>query len=118
MKKKVAIGLTMLLVLSFSSMAFAASADVPDWYQEMRDWRQERVETALDEGLLTEEQAEWQQERWEAMDAYRLENGFAGGFGLCHGGFGGGFGGRGMMGGFGGPFGGFNQNSNPFTQTF
>ncbi len=127
MKKNVAIGLTLLLVLSLSVVAFAESADAPDWYLEMREWREERVEAAQEEGLITEEQAEWQRERWEAMDEYRLDNGFTEGYGPCHGGvagesfrggFSGGFGGRGMMGGFGGPFGGFNQNSNPFTQTF
>ncbi len=107
MKKKVAIGLTLLLVLSLSVVAFAESVDAPEWYQEMKEWRQERVEAALEEGLITEDQAEWQHERWEAMDEYRLENGFEEGFGPCHGGvagesFNGGFGGRGMMGGFGG----------------
>ncbi len=110
MKKKIAIGLTMLLVLSLSAMAFAESVDTPEWYQEMKEWRQERVDTALEEGLITQEQAEWQRDRWEAMDEYRLENEFVEGYGLCHGGvagesfrggFGGGYGHRGMMGGFG-----------------
>jgi len=120
MKKKVAVGLTLLLVLALSVMAFAETIEVPEWYQEMKEWRQERLETALDEGLITEEQAEWKRERWEAMEEYRLENGFEAGFGPCRdgvpgegfrGGFGGGAKGRGMMGGFGGRFGGFNRTT-------
>ena len=120
MKKKVAIGLTLLLVLALSVMAFAESVEVPEWYQEMKEWRQERLDTALEEGLITEAQADWHRERWEAMEQYRLENGFEEGFGPCHGGvagegfggrFGGGFRGRGMMGGFGGRFGGFNRST-------
>lgn len=117
MKKIVAFGLTLLLVLSLSVMAFAESVEVPEWYQEMKEWRQERVDSALKEGLITEEQAEWHRERWEVMEQYRLENGFEEGYGPCHGGvagpgFGGGFGGgRGMIGGFDGRFGGFNRTT-------
>ncbi len=130
MKKNVAVGLTLLLLLSLSVVAFADDINAPEWYQEMKEWRQDRVEAALDEGLITEEQAEWQRQRWEAMDEYRFENEFQEGFSPCYGGvagenfnggFGGrgmmgGFGGRGMMGGFGGRFDNFNRNTDQFTQ--
>lgn len=100
MKKRLIIGLTLVLVLAFGIVTFAESADVPDWYNDMLQWRQERLEAAVEEGLITEEQAQWQQERWEAMDEFHREQGFGPGvgpgFGPCHGnGFGGGrFGGQ------------------------
>lgn len=120
MRKKAAVGITLLLVLMLGMVAFAESVEVPDWYQEMKEWRQERLDSAIKEGLITQEQAEWQLERWEVMEQYRLENGFAEGIGSCRGGvpgtgfrggFGGGIGGRGMMGGFGGRFGGFGRTT-------
>lgn len=109
MKKRLIIGLTLVLMLAFGIVTFAESADVPDWYHDMLQWRQERLDAAVEEGLVTEEQAQWQQERWEAMDEFHREQGFgpgAGpGFGPCHSnGFGGGR--------FGGQRGGFNRYRN------
>ena len=106
MKKRLAFGLTLVLVLAFGVMAFAEANEVPQWYNDMREWRQSRLETAIEEGLVTPEQAAIQQERWAEMDAYRTERGFDETVGPCHGtGFGnrGGFGG--MMRGFGGGMG-------------
>jgi hypothetical protein len=110
MKKGLMIGLALTLVMAFGIVAFAEVAEAPQWYNDMLKWRQERLQQAVEEGLVTEEQAEWQQERWEAMEAYRAEQGFDNwGFGPCHGGAGfdgrpGGFGG--MMNGFRGRMGG------------
>lgn len=108
MKKGVIIGLALTLVLAFGVVAFGEISEAPEWYNEMIQWRLERQQQAIDEGLITEEQAAWQRERWEAMEAYRAEQGFdSWGYGPCHGGAGfegspGAFGGRGrggMMGG-------------------
>ena len=106
MKKRLMIGLALTLVLAFGVVAFAEVSEAPEWYNEMIQWRQERQQQAIEEGLITEEQAAWQRERWEAMEAYRTEQGFdTWGYGPCHGEAGferrpGGFGG--MMNGFGG----------------
>lgn len=103
MKKGWIIVLSLVLLLSFGAVALAETAEVPEWFTEMQKWRQERLEAALEEGLITQEQAEWRLEHWEAMDAYRLEQGFDNmAYGPCHGG------GRigGMMRGVGGQFGG------------
>lgn len=110
MKKGLIIGLALTLVMAFGIVAFAEVAEAPQWYNDMLEWRQERLQQAVEEGLVTEEQAEWQQERWEVMEAYRAEQGFdTWRFGPCHGGTRfdgrpGGFGGmrNGFRGGVGG----------------
>lgn len=109
MKKGWIITITLMLLLTFGVVALAETTEVPEWYTEMMKWRQEQLESALEEGLITPEQAEWQQERWEAMDTYRREQGFDSlGFGSCRGG------GRsgGMMRGFGGMMRGFGGGLN------
>ncbi len=90
---------------------FAETVEVPQWYNDMVQWRQERLEEAVDEGLITEEEAEWRLERWEAMEEFHADRefGFGPGYGYrygpCHG-EGGFMGGR--RGGFGGRSGGFS----------
>lgn len=106
MKKGLMIGLALTMVLAFGVVSFAEANEAPEWYNEMIQWRQERQQQAIKEGLITEDQAAWQQSRWEAMEAYHAERGFDTlGYGPCHGEEGfqgrpGGFGG--MMNGFGG----------------
>ncbi|RQD68613.1 MAG: hypothetical protein D5S00_08720 [Tindallia sp. MSAO_Bac2] len=117
MKKRLALGITMVLVLAFGMVSFAETVEVPQWYNDMLQWRQERLEEAVDEGLISEEEAEWRQEHWEEMKEFHLERelgvgpGSASGYGLCHreGGLMGGFmrGFSGGMRGSGGPRGGF-----------
>ncbi len=112
MKKRWIIALSLVLLLAFGAVALAETTEVPEWYTEMQQWRQDRLEAALEEGLITQEEATLRQERWEAMDVYHLEKGFDNmGYGACHGGgrFGSmmrGFGSRagGMMRGFGSRF--------------
>ncbi len=110
MKKRLMIGLTLLLVMAFGIVTFAETADVPDWYNDMLQWRQERLDAAVDEGFITSEEAQWQEERWEAMDEFHIEQGFGPGygpgFGPCHGGAG--FGG-GRFGSQRGSFSGYNN---------
>jgi len=90
LKKRFMIGITLLLVLAFGIVTFAESADMPDWYNDMLQWRQERLDAAVEEGLVTDEEAQWQQEHWETMDEVHREQGFGSGVGSgtgpCHGG--------------------------------
>ncbi len=118
MKKRLVIGLAMFMVLAFGMMAFAEATEAPEWYNDMLQWRQERLDDAVEEGLVTEEEAQWRQERWEEMQEFHLDRefgvgpGFAPGYGPCHGedGFRGGRmrGFSGGMRGHGGPRGGFD----------
>ncbi|SFH84269.1 Protein of unknown function [Tindallia magadiensis] len=108
MKKRLAIGMTMVLVLAFGVVTFAETVEVPQWYKDMVQWRQERLEEAVEDGLITEEEAEWRQEHWEEMDEFRREKGFdygmGAGYGPCHGE-------RGFMGGRRGGFGGRSEGA-------
>ena len=85
MKKTLVITALLVLVIGFTFAAYAETRAVPEWVEQMHQWRQERLEEALDEGLVTPEQAEWRQQRWEAMDAWHSERNYDnGGFGFCH----------------------------------
>jgi hypothetical protein len=52
MKKRLAIGLTLVLVLAFGVIAFAEASEVPQWYNDMREWRQSRLITQLKKDWL------------------------------------------------------------------
>jgi len=87
MKKKLVVGIAILLIVAFGVVAFAEAAEAPNWYNDMLQWRQERLDDAVEEGLVTEEEAQWRQERWEEMDEFQREEGFGfgPGYGACHG---------------------------------
>ncbi|MBA1334500.1 MAG: hypothetical protein HPY66_2349 [Firmicutes bacterium] len=103
MKKAVALTLAVVLVLGIVSVALAeSSTEIPAWFTEMIKWKKDKVDQAVKDGLITEEQANAYKERLEAMEKYHEENGFnfGNGFGSCMDGFGrrGGFGLRGGAG--------------------
>ncbi|WP_425447786.1 DUF2680 domain-containing protein [Dethiothermospora halolimnae] len=96
MKKVLSVSLLLVLVLSVGTVTFAAAdGDAPDWFNDMLEWRRDRIDEAVENGTITEEQAEYWNERMEYMEEYHNENGFDFPAG-CHGGYG-----RGMGRGFG-----------------
>ncbi|MEN1759930.1 hypothetical protein [Anoxynatronum sibiricum] len=115
MKKRWLMVMTLLLVAALGAMVYAETVEAPQWFFDMIEWRQDRIEEALNEGLITEEQAAWQMERLEAMEAYHLENGFHRfGGSACQGG------GRMRSGGFqngAGKMGGWFRGEQPSIQT-
>ena len=102
MKKTLIFAAVVVMVIGLGAASYAETDGIPEWVEQMRQWRQERMETALEDGLITQEQAQWRQQHWEEMDEWRAERGYDNdGFGFCHNGFWrGGF--RRGMGGFGG----------------
>jgi len=111
MKKVVIISLVVVLVLSVSLIALA-NDNTPEWFKDMVEWRKAQIQEALDAGTITEEQAEFYQERMDQMEKYHGENGFQ--MPMMGGGrrFNGGKGGfNGMPGGCQGP-GGWSNNQN------
>lgn len=91
MKKTVALTLAVVMLLGVASVALAeTSTEIPGWFTEMIKWKKDRVEQAVEDGLITEDQADAYKERLEAMEQYHEENGFnfGTGFGSCMGEFG------------------------------
>ena len=115
-RRWIVLALALALVLGMGATAFAATtADTLSeaqkeklyaLHEEQSALQQKRIDTYLELGLITEDQAAAMKERMAERDAYIKENGILpGGFG--NGGPGrGGFGGRGACGGCGGGFGG------------
>ncbi len=108
--KKLCTILVVTLLLTFA-LAVTVSAETennaPEWFADMMAWKKAQVEKAVDEGLITKDQAKVYIEQIEAMEKWHAENGipFGSGFGGCHGqvngqsGFKGGYG-YGMMRGY------------------
>jgi len=99
MKKLIVISLIAIFVLSMGVMAFAETADeTPEWFTEMIKWKKEQVAQAVEDKVVTEEQAKLWNDRLDAMVEYHAENGFAfpGGCGASGRGFGRVSGGRGF----------------------
>lgn len=110
MSKKVMIALAVIaLVAMIVPSAYAAITDaqkqkVDDLQKQMLELKKEMVETYVDAGEITQEQADVMIERMESMEKYRSENGITPGFGK---------GGRRGSGGCGGAgFGGCFQGGN------
>lgn len=110
MKKGIALTLIAVFVLVMGTMVYADSkAEVPGWFNDMIAWKKEQIKKAVEDKVITEEQAKYWEERLDYMQKFHEENGFyfPGG---CFGGFGSGFGrargtrgfgfGPGMMGGY------------------
>lgn len=110
MKKIIGLALVTVLVLSMGIMVFAESdeteTEVPSWYKDMIEWKEDQIEKSLEDGNITEDQAKYWNSHFEYMEDFHSQSGF--GFpGACHGGS---FGrnsfrgqgyGPGMMGGYG-----------------
>lgn len=98
MKKIITLAMTTVIILSLGVVAFAeTNNEVPDWYNEMIKWKKDQVQQSVDNGQVTEEQANYWNERIEYMEKFHKENGF--GFQGGCGGFGRGY--RRGPGGFG-----------------
>lgn len=105
MKKIIVLAITAALVLSLGVVAFAETSDeAPDWYKDMLKWKKDQIEQGIKDKVITEEQAEYWNERIDAMEEFHEENGFN--FSMGCGGLG-----RGQGRGFGRGFGGFNGTS-------
>ncbi|MBS4534873.1 DUF2680 domain-containing protein [Clostridium sp. D2Q-14] len=77
MKKLIGALLLSLLVFSVGAIAFAdGSEKTPNWFNEMIEWKKDRVENAVTEGILTQEEADEYIEHFHEMEAYHEENGF------------------------------------------
>jgi hypothetical protein len=109
--KKVVIGVTVLaLVLSMGVMVMAEEGN-DDWVQKNYEFQKDYINQQLEEGLITEQQAEYILERLEGMKEYyeehgdELDNRGYGAYQMPCGMGGAGFGpmmhGPGMMGGYG-----------------
>jgi uncharacterized membrane protein YgcG len=103
MKKVIALTVIAVMVIGIAGIALAQTdVEVPNWFKEMINWKKDRIDQAVKDGLITKEQADYYKNRLEYMEKYHQENGFnfGTGFGGCMGGFGfrGGFGSKGGFG--------------------
>jgi hypothetical protein len=85
MKKRWIIILALIFGLAVQSFVFAATEknELPQWFKEMVEWRQEQIQQSLEEGAITEEQAAYWKQHLEDMEEFHEENGF--GTGICGG---------------------------------
>lgn len=91
--KKIMLILSLLLVLVLSiSFSYANEQDTrpglnvevrEDWHQEKIDWKRKRIDEALDDGIINEDQARTWNEHFDYMEDFHDENGFMPGG--CHG---------------------------------
>lgn len=83
MKKIISLAAISVLVLSMGLVAFAdVSNEAPQWYNDMMDWRREQVQEAVDNGEITEEDAEYWTEEIDRMEEYHNEEGYGYGPGM------------------------------------
>lgn len=90
MKKSIAVLLIVVGVLMLAIPVFADANELPDWFNDMMEWRKAQVQESVDEGLITQDQADAWLDHIEDMEEFHEVVGFPGPGG-CHGG---GFGGR------------------------
>ncbi|MDR7870926.1 MAG: hypothetical protein RIN55_08715 [Tissierellaceae bacterium] len=90
--KKTILVLALILALGLSVSFAYASDNTTDinieewrqWFQERMDWRREEIKDALDNGIITEDEAKTWDEHIDYMEEFHVENGFIPGG--CHGG--------------------------------
>lgn len=88
--KRISTILIVTLLLTFA-LAITVSAEVgnsvPQWFQDMMTWKKAQVEQALNDGLITKDQAKAYIDQIDAMEKWHVENGFpsGAGYGGCHG---------------------------------
>lgn len=94
--------ISILLVTGLVVYAEAEDVELPEWFEDMMDWRRGEIDEALEDGSITQEEAEAWLERLDDMETFHKEEGFdqfgagpgncpGGGFGLSgNRGFGGG----------------------------
>lgn len=78
MKKSIAVLLIVLGVLMTGVAVFADANDLPDWFDDMIEWRKAQVQESLNEGLITPEQAEAWNAHFDDMEEFHEEAGFPG----------------------------------------
>ncbi len=73
MKKTITLTVVALVLISLFSVAFAATTDnMPQWFNDMISWQKARLEQAVENGTLTEEQAQEFIDRLEARSKQSL----------------------------------------------
>ena len=73
--KKLVVSLTVLaLLLSLSMMVMAAEQN-DDWLQKRYDFQKDYIKQQLDEGVITQQQADYMLQRLERIKNYYEENG-------------------------------------------
>lgn len=91
MKKNILI-LSLILVLALSATyvyakeaSYNTNIKTDEWevaFRERMDWKKEQIKDALDEGLISEEEAEYWISHFDYMEEFHRENGFMPGG--CH----------------------------------
>lgn len=116
--KKIAIVVITIFVLAMAVPAFADTQEntkLADLFNQLFSIREQIVDEYVEQGQITEEQAEYIKGNMDNMQQFQQENSYAPGYGMGRGGCGGmmggpgqgaGYGPGGMMGGFGGMMGG------------
>ncbi len=89
MKKSIAILLIAVGVLMTGVSVFADANELPEWFEDMIEWRKGQVQESLDAGTITAEQAEVWNQHFDDMVEYHQESGFPVGGGCRGGGMGG-----------------------------
>lgn len=88
--KKALIAISIILIVGLTSAFVYADAVTPDrqqpegvdiedreaWLKENIEWKRARVEEAVEEGLMTEEEADVWSEHFTEMEEFHRDNGF------------------------------------------
>ncbi len=77
MKKLTILSIVSALILSMGIVVFADnSQEVPQWYNDMIEWRKEQVQESVENGEITEEDAQYWMEEMDRMEEYHNEYGY------------------------------------------
>ncbi|MBZ2175551.1 YckD family protein [Schnuerera sp. xch1] len=90
--KKVLTVLSLVLVVGLTAtFAYAETSETTqnvdeeswtEWFEEKMEWKKSQIEEALDEGLITEEEAENLYDHFDYMEEFHNEDGFMPGKGF------------------------------------
>lgn len=65
-----------LLVTGLVVYAESDEVEIPEWFNDMMEWRRDEIDQAVEDGSLTEEEAEARLEKMDEMEEFHLEEGF------------------------------------------
>jgi hypothetical protein len=83
MRKWIALTMVVLLVSLAGLFVYGESVnEVPQWFNDMIEWKKGQVDEALKDGIITEEEAALRKTRIEAMEERHIEKGFGFGMGM------------------------------------
>lgn len=102
MKKYLVLAMVIASLLVTGLVVYAESdeVEIPGWFTDMMEWRRGEIDKAVEDGSLTEDEAQAWLDRMDEMEAFHLEEGFeAYGKGACPSGGSGMGSGRGLGGG-------------------